>query len=190
VASVLLRKIAESIVDAATETTFWEALSAQSRADIQGQLLSAIELEPETHLRKRLCDTVATVATIIFSSENAATAWPELWTHMYSWVKDGSYTHQVSSLLLFELLGEYIAVEMFESFPVFADIFAEKLREDAAPLVNRVAAAKAAVGVIVNIEPKHSHMDLFVHLLPDIIRVFVQAVESDDHESSEVLIPF
>jgi hypothetical protein len=183
--AVLLRRVLNEVVDESEHTWYWEILKPESRLVIQEQLLAATETEPENSNRRKVCDTLAQVALMVFALGDP---WGELWGRMHAWVTSASYPLQSASLLLFEYLGEHIAETMQDSFPTFAGIFMARLTDAAAPLQVRASACTAAISVMVSMPPRSSALDHFTPLIPHFMTVFLASEAAKDDDRSITLI--
>ena len=147
------------------EEPLWPALDAPARAAICGEMLAALPAESERKVRLALCELVAYTASSALEEDGGG--WPALWPFMHQCVSAPNPALQESALTIFERLGPTIAESMESSFASFRDVFLSRLRDAAAPLDVRVAAARAAVSLLTSCAA--SQRDTFSAVLPEVL---------------------
>ena len=160
------------------DAPLWPQLDAASRAGLCAEMLSALPAEVDRKVRLSLCELVAYTASNALEDDGGG--WPALWPFMQQCVSAPNPALQEAALTIFERLGPMIAEMMESSFASFRDVFLSRLRDAAAPLDVRVAAARAAVSLLTSCAA--SQREIFSAVLPEVLSLLngVAAAPKDE----------
>ncbi|XWS71068.1 hypothetical protein CRYUN_Cryun03dG0105100 [Craigia yunnanensis] len=180
-AAILLRKLLTH-----DDSYIWPRLNISTRSSLKSVLLSQIQVETTKTLSKKLCDTVAELASSILP-ENG---WPELLPFMFQCVSSDSPRLQESAFLIFAQLSQYIGDVLTPFIKDLHAVFLRCLSESSNADV-KIAALNAAINFIQCLTSS-SDRDRFQDLLPAMMRTLMEALnngnEATAQEALELLI--
>ncbi|KAE8677193.1 Calcium ion binding [Hibiscus syriacus] len=180
-ATILLRKLLTR-----GDSYIWPRLNISTQTSLKSVLLSQIQSETTQTLSKKLCDTIAELASSILP-ENG---WPELLPFMFQCVSSDSPRLQESAFLIFAQLSQYIgdvlAPFVNDLHAVFLKCLTESSNEDV-----KIAALDAVIHFIQCLT-NSSDRDGFQDLLPAMVKTLTEALnngnEATAQEALELLI--
>ncbi|KAE8665105.1 ethylene-responsive transcription factor RAP2-11-like [Hibiscus syriacus] len=180
-AAILLRKLLTR-----DDSYIWPRLNISTQSSIKSVLLSQIQVDSAKNLSKKLCDTVAELASGILP-ENG---WPELLPFMFQCVSSDSPKLQESAFLIFAQLSQYIGDVLTPFIKDLHAVFLRCLSESTNPDV-KIAALNAVINFIQCLDSS-SDRDRFQDLLPAMMRTLTEALnngnEATAQEALELLI--
>ncbi|GMI97486.1 EMBRYO DEFECTIVE 2734, (karyopherin enabling the transport of the cytoplasmic HYL1 [Hibiscus trionum] len=180
-ASILLRKLLTR-----DDSYIWPRLNINTQSSLKSVLLSQIQVESAKNLSKKLCDTVAELASSILP-ENG---WPELLPFMFQCVSSDSPKLQESAFLIFAQLSQYIGDVLTPFIKDLHAVFLRCLSESTHADV-KIAALNAVINFIQCLTSS-SDRDRFQDLLPAMMRTLTEALnngnEATAQEALELLI--
>ncbi|TYJ30113.1 hypothetical protein E1A91_A06G112400v1 [Gossypium mustelinum] len=180
-AAILLRKLLTR-----DDSYIWPRLNISTQSSLKSVLLSQIQVETTKNLSKKLCDTVAELASSILP-ENG---WPELLPFMFQCVSSDSPKLQESAFLIFAQLSQYIGDVLTPFIKDLHTVFLRCLSESSNADV-KIAALNAVINFIQCLTSS-SDRDRFQDLLPAMMRTLTEALnngnEATAQEALELLI--
>ncbi|MBA0568447.1 hypothetical protein Golob_005943 [Gossypium lobatum] len=180
-AAILLRKLLTR-----DDSYIWPRLNISTQSSVKSVLLSQIQVETTKNLSKKLCDTVAELASSILP-ENG---WPELLPFMFQCVSSDSPKLQESAFLIFAQLSQYIGDVLTPFIKDLHTVFLRCLSESSNADV-KIAALNAVINFIQCLTSS-SDRDRFQDLLPAMMRTLTEALnngnEATAQEALELLI--
>ncbi|PPD84033.1 hypothetical protein GOBAR_DD19034 [Gossypium barbadense] len=180
-AAILLRKLLTR-----DDSYIWPRLNISTQSSLKSVLLSQIQVETTKNLSKKLCDTVAELASSILP-ENG---WPELLPFMFQCVSSDSPKLQESAFLIFAQLSQYIGDVLTPFVKDLHTVFLRCLSESSNADV-KIAALNAVINFIQCLTSS-SDRDRFQDLLPAMMRTLTEALnngnEATAQEALELLI--
>ncbi|MBA0747815.1 hypothetical protein Gogos_004697 [Gossypium gossypioides] len=180
-AAILLRKLLTR-----DDSYIWPRLNISTQSSLKSVLLSQIQVETTKNLSKKLCDTVAELASSILP-ENG---WPELLPFMFQCVSSDSPKLQESAFLIFAQLSQYIGDVLTPFIKDLHTVFLRCLSESSNADV-KIAALNAVINFIQCLTSS-SDRDRFQDLLPAMMRILTEALnngnEATAQEALELLI--
>ncbi|KAG4195302.1 hypothetical protein ERO13_A06G103600v2 [Gossypium hirsutum] len=180
-AAILLRKLLTR-----DDSYIWPRLNISTQSSLKSVILSQIQVETTKNLSKKLCDTVAELASSILP-ENG---WPELLPFMFQCVSSDSPKLQESAFLIFAQLSQYIGDVLTPFIKDLHTVFLRCLSESSNADV-KIAALNAVINFIQCLTSS-SDRDRFQDLLPAMMRTLTEALnngnEATAQEALELLI--
>ncbi|XP_078437509.1 ARM repeat superfamily protein [Wolffia australiana] len=178
--AVLLRKQLSS------SSELWPRLSPSAQSDLKSLLLSSVQRESLKSISKKLCDTVAELASALLPDA----AWPEFLPFIFQCVTAADSPRiQESALLIFSQLAQYIADLLVPHLATLHAVFIACLAASVADV--RIAALGAAINLIQCL-PSAADRDKFQDLLPAMMLTLTEALNSGQEaiaqEALELLI--
>ncbi|CAN6454217.1 unnamed protein product [Victoria cruziana] len=173
-AAILLRKQITR-----DDSFIWPSLSAQTQVTIKSSLLSCLQREDTKTIIKKLCDTIAELASSIVPEGQ----WPELLPFMFQCVTSDSPRLKESSLLMFAQLSQYIGDILLPHLSTLHSVFYQCLASSA-PSEVRIAALSATINFIQTIESP-SDRDCFQDLLPPMMQTLTEALNRAEETTAQ-----
>lgn len=168
------------------DTFIWPRLSPNTQSVIKSHLLGCVQQEQTKSITKKLCDTVAELASSILPDGG----WPELLPFMFQCVTSDSPRLQESALLMFAQLAQYIGETLIPHLDTLHNVFLQCLSTSSNPDV-RIASLGASINFIQCLSSA-SDRDKFQDLLPSMMQTLTEALnsgqESVAQEALELLI--
>lgn len=172
--AVLLRKQ----LDKKSSAFLWPRLSPATRSALKTELILCLQREETWGVIKKVCDTVAELATVILVA-----SWPELVAFMFSWASSESPRLKESALILFGELCDYMQPHVATLRSVFQECLAPASTMDV-----RVAALRTTAKFAESL----GDIETFQHLVPDMKGVLTDALNKGDEavamEALEVFV--
>ncbi|CAA7399284.1 unnamed protein product [Spirodela intermedia] len=172
--AVLLRKQLTSTGD------IWGRLAPSTQSDLKSVLLASVQREEVKSISKKLCDTVAELASILLPDN----AWPEFLPFMFQSVTADSPRIQESSLLIFSQLAQYIGDILLPHLSTLHSVFLTCLSSATAVPDVRIAALGASINFIQCL-PSSSDRDRFQDLLPAMMLTLTEALNSGQEATAQ-----
>ena len=172
--AVLLRKQLTSSGD------LWSRLSPTAQSDLKSVLLVSVQREDIKSISKKLCDTVAELASLLLPDN----AWPEFLPFMFQSVTADSARIQESSLLIFSQLAQYIGDLLLPHLNTLHSVFITCLSSATSTPDVRIAALGAAINFIQCL-PSASDRDRFQDLLPAMMHTLTEALNSGQEATAQ-----
>ncbi|XP_061343320.1 uncharacterized protein LOC133289409 [Gastrolobium bilobum] len=161
------------------DSFLWPNLSLSTRPTLQSLLLSSLHQEPVKSIAKKLCDTVAELASALLADDPAA--WPDLLPLLFQWVTSPDPRLQEIALLIFAQLAHYIGETLVPQLSTLHSVFLRCLGSSTASDV-RIAALAASIHFVQCLSTP-SDRDRFQDLLPLMMQTLTEALNSG-HEST------
>lgn len=149
---------------------------------LQTEVLHAIAAEPETAVRRQICDTVSELAIAVCSTEQG---WPELFQFLVSCVSAEAAQLRESGLFIFGNIATISSAILEDKADLVLQVCTKTLADPAANV--RVMAMYAAASLITSLpeasqqRPFHTLMPAFLQLLNDLLR-------ADEQEDAEKVL--
>lgn len=176
-AAVLLRKIITK-----DDVSLWPQLGPATQAGLKLQLLQCVQQEQVKSILKKLCDTVAELASGLLEEGQ----WPELLPFMFQCVSSPSGLLQESALLIFGQLAQYIGPTLRPYLATLHGVLHKCLASGSGPDV-RIAALRATAAFIQTLEPG-PELDGFQDLLPGMMQTLSLALEAKEEGAAQAAL--
>ncbi|RWW57492.1 hypothetical protein BHE74_00035710 [Ensete ventricosum] len=185
--ALLLRKLLTYRVGSSASDAdlsyLWPRLSPSSQASLKSLLLSALHLETDRSVSKKLSDTISALASSLLPDS----AWPELLPFLFHAVSapDSPRLHE-SALLIFSQLAFYLADDtsfVGHHLSTLHSILLASLSHPSSSDV-RIAALSASVNLIMALESA-SDRDRLADLLSAMIRTLTESLNSGQEATAQ-----
>jgi len=175
--SVLLRR---SVIS--SDSSLWPLISAQTQQTVKVQLLEALEAEQLNHIRKKLSDAIAEVASTIFEAQGK---WDELLPYMFKCTKSPNDGQREAALNIFQQLALDIGESMRPHFPVLKEVLNEGLND--AVMKVRLAAMNATASFLQVLDQPEERAQ-FQLLTPQMLATISAALNNKQEEDARCAI--
>lgn len=149
------------------------------------ELLRAVEQEPVTSVRHKVCDTVGELAVVILEKGQ----WVELLPQLLAYAKSPDAGHRESGYLIFAQLSGYLPNLMKTFYTTLVPLYQEALA-DAQSVRVRVAALMATTTMLTALDPQER--EGLTGLIPTMLETILAGIMAHEDESTrsalEVLI--
>ncbi|KAF7819275.1 importin-5-like [Senna tora] len=168
------------------ESYLWPQLQSSTQSSLKLVLLNCLQSEDVKSITKKLCDTVAELASGILPDGG----WPELLPFMFQCVTSDSLKLQEAALLIFAQLAHYIGETLAPQLGTLHSVFLQHLSSSKSSDV-RIAALGASINFIQCLSSS-ADRDRFQDLLPLMMQTLTEALnggqEATAQEALELLI--
>ncbi|XP_057956475.1 uncharacterized protein LOC131149758 [Malania oleifera] len=169
------------------DSFLWPRLSPATQSSLKSILLSCVQSVEANTISKKICDTIAELASAILN-ENG---WPELLPFMFQCVSSDSPKLQESAFLIFAQLAQYIGETLIPHIKSLHSVFLQCLSSASSSSDVKIAALNAAINFVQCLE-NSADRDRFQDLLPAMMRTLMEALnggqEATAQEALELLI--
>lgn len=172
ISAILLRKVI-------SKDKLWTSLLPASQTSIKVQLLECVQGEPDRSIGKKLCDTIAELATGILEDSQ----WPELLPCMFQWVSNPNDILKERALLIFGELAQYITASLMHNLDTILSVFQHCLAPETSHDV-RIAALRASANFIQSLETPQER-DKFQKLLPSMLQTLTISLNSQEESIAQ-----
>lgn len=177
-AAVLLRRLFSSEF-----LEFYKGLPEESQGQLLQQLLLAIQQDVTPNLRRKICEVVAEVARSLID-DDGNNQWPEFLQFLFQCANSPMPQLQESALRMFASVPQIFGNQETQYLDLIKQMLAKSLEPTADPEV-RFQAVRA-VGAFILRHDKEKEATIFRHfadLLPRMIMITAESIESQDDES-------
>ncbi|XP_022966144.1 importin-5-like [Cucurbita maxima] len=154
------------------DSYLWPRLTPSTQSTLKSVLLSSLQTEESKSISKKLCDTIAELASGILPDGG----WNELMPFIFQCVTSDSAKMQESALLIFAQLAQYIGETLVPHLDTLHSVFSQCLGSSKTADV-RIAALGAAINFIQCLSSA-SDRDRFQNLLPLMMQTLTEALNS------------
>ncbi|KAG6595497.1 importin-5-like [Cucurbita moschata] len=154
------------------DSYLWPRLTPSTQSTLKSVLLSSLQTEESKSISKKLCDTIAELASGILPDGG----WNELMPFIFQCVTSDSAKMQESALLIFAQLAQYIGETLVPHLDTLHSVFSQCLSSSKTADV-RIAALGAAINFIQCLSSA-SDRDRFQNLLPLMMQTLTEALNS------------
>lgn len=165
----------------------WPRLSPATQSSLKSIFLACVQQEEAKTILKKLCDTIAELASGIL----AENGWPELLPFMFNCVSSDSPKLQESAFLIFAQLAQFIGETLIPHIKSLHTVFLQSLSSSTSSSDVKIAALSATINFVQCLESS-SDRDRFQDLLPAMMRTLMEALncgqEVTAQEALELLI--
>ncbi|KAL1215898.1 Transportin-1 [Cardamine amara subsp. amara] len=178
--AVLLRKQLTRTGDDDDSAFIYPRIGESTRSTIKSVLIASLQQESTKSIAKKLCDTIAELASAILP-ENG---WPELLPFMFQCVVAANNVNlQEYALLIFSRLAQYIGETLIPYLNTLHSVFSQSLRNSTSADV-RITALGATINFIQCLS-KASDRDVFQDLLPLMMQTLTEALNSGQEATAQ-----
>ncbi|GLJ16157.1 hypothetical protein SUGI_0269600 [Cryptomeria japonica] len=164
----------------------WSKLDERSRHVVKEQMLICLQREEIKSVSRKLCDTVAELATSISEEDE----WPELLSFLFQCVNSEVLHLKEIALLVLGQLAQYMSSQLYRHLSVLHGIFQQTL-SPSMPGDVRLAALRAIASFVQSLESSQDR-EVFQDLLPGMMETLTRALELQEEaiaqEALEMLI--
>ncbi|RKO93397.1 armadillo-type protein, partial [Blyttiomyces helicus] len=160
----------------------WESIDAQTRDQMKQTFLDVMVTEPGRLVRHSVARVISEVAKVELSQGR----WTELITFLYGCCRSPSAGHREAGVYVLFTLFEVIADKLQEHIPQMFALFSQTLA-DPESLEVRITTVRALGKLADFLEPDtpiENEIQLFRGLLPGMITVIQQCLDSGDERSA------
>lgn len=161
------------------DSYLWPRLSPSTQSTLKSVLLSSLQTEESKSISKKLCDTIAELASGILPDGG----WNELMPFIFQCVTSDSSKLQESALLIFAQLAQYIGETLVPHLDTLHSVFSQCLASSKTGDV-RIAALGAAINFIQCLSSA-SDRDRFQNLLPLMMQTLTEALNSGQEATAK-----
>lgn len=172
--AVLLRKLITK-----DDVSLWPRLSSATQSLVKSQLLYSVRQELDRSIVKKLCDTVAELATSILDEG----LWPELLPFMFQCVSSDTERLQESAFFMFAQLAQYVCPQLWPHLPTLHSVLRERLASSTSSEV-RIAALRAATSFVQTLQNPDDR-ERFQDLLPGMMQTLSLALGSNEESIAQ-----
>eukprot|EP00271_Cylindrocystis_brebissonii_P019237 TRINITY_DN5787_c0_g1_i1.p1 TRINITY_DN5787_c0_g1~~TRINITY_DN5787_c0_g1_i1.p1 ORF type:complete len:1153 (+),score=248.27 TRINITY_DN5787_c0_g1_i1:117-3461(+) len=169
--AVLLRKVF-------SKDKIWGNMDGSTQAMVKVELLQCVQMEADKSIIRKLCDTVAVLATEILEKGT----WPELLPFMFQCVSGSDDRLKEASLLIFAHLAAEIAETLTPYLDTLLTLFQQCLSQSTNSDV-RITALRASTTFIQTLEGKE--LEKFHALLPSMLQTLTLALNNKEEEAAQ-----
>ncbi|CAK9319735.1 unnamed protein product [Citrullus colocynthis] len=161
------------------DSYLWPRLTPSTQSTLKSVLLSSLQTEESKSISKKLCDTIAELASGILPDGG----WNELMPFIFQCVTSDSSKLQESALLIFAQLAQYIGETLVPHLDTLHSVFSQCLASSKTGDV-RIAALGAAINFIQCLSTA-SDRDRFQNLLPLMMQTLTEALNSGQEATAK-----
>ncbi|XP_038881667.1 importin-5-like [Benincasa hispida] len=161
------------------DSYLWPRLTPSTQSTLKSVLLSSLQTEESKSISKKLCDTIAELASGILPDGG----WNELMPFIFQCVTSDSSKLQESALLIFAQLAQYIGETLVPHLDTLHSVFSQCLGSSKTGDV-RIAALGAAINFIQCLSSA-SDRDRFQNLLPLMMQTLTEALNSGQEATAK-----
>ncbi|XP_022978077.1 importin-5-like [Cucurbita maxima] len=161
------------------DSYLWPRLSPSTQSTLKSVLLSSLQTEESKSISKKLCDTIAELASGILPEGG----WNELMPFIFQCVTSDNSKLQESALLIFAQLAQYIGETLIPHLDTLHSVFSQCLGSSKTGDV-RIAALGAAINFIQCLSSA-SDRDKFQNLLPLMMQTLTEALNSGQEATAK-----
>ncbi|KAG6603486.1 Importin-5, partial [Cucurbita argyrosperma subsp. sororia] len=161
------------------DSYLWPRLSPSTQSTLKSVLLSSLQTEESKSISKKLCDTIAELASGILPEGG----WNELMPFIFQCVTSDNSKLQESALLIFAQLAQYIGETLVPHLDTLHSVFSQCLGSSKTGDV-RIAALGAAINFIQCLSSA-SDRDKFQNLLPLMMQTLTEALNSGQEATAK-----
>jgi len=156
--------------------SLWPNISFQTQGVVRETLLSTIEAEKSSHIRNKISDCIATLASHLYETGQ----WPELLPFMFKCTKSQLEFHRETALQIFSDIAPDIGEQLRPHFNVLKDVLATGLNDSS--LKVRVAALCATANFLAVLsEPnERAHFQQFIPLMLGVVSTSLNANQEEE----------
>lgn len=173
-ATILLRKQLTR-----DESFIWPHLTESTRSTVKNILLSALQSAESMSSIKKLCDTIAELASSLIPDNQ----WPEILPFMFQCVTSTAPRLQESAFLMFSQLAQFIGETLIPHITNLHSVFLNVLNNSPYPDV-KIAALSAVINFIQCLSSSNDR-DRFQDLLPAMMRTLTEALNSGQEATAQ-----
>jgi len=180
-AAVLLRRIYTSSFE-----EFWPLFPPEAQAQLKERTLLSIQNEQDGVLRKKICEAAAEFARNLLDEEGN-NLWPDILTLIFKCADVGSVEMKESALLIFSIVPGIFGNQQNQHIDSIKRMLQQNLADQTNSVV-RFTAARATVAFILANDTETSILNHFKDLLPSIVQIMAESLQTDDDTLLKCLI--
>jgi len=180
-AAVLLRRIYTSNFD-----EFWPLFPPESQAALKTQMLLSIQQESDQTVRKKICECAAEFSRNLLDEEGNNT-WPDVLKFLFECANSSKGELRDSALIIFSNVPGIFGKQQAHYLEVIKQMLHRCLTDQSDAGV-RASAAKASVAFILSNDGEHAVLAQLKDILPFIIQVVTESIQTDDDSLLKCLI--
>jgi hypothetical protein len=180
-AAVLLRRIYTASFE-----EFWPQFPPEAQAQLKERTLLSIQSEPNAALRKKICECGAEFARNLLDDEGNNT-WPEILKFLFECASIGNVEMKESALIIFSIVPGIFGNQQNQYIDNIKQMLHQCLIDPSNAGV-RFTAARATVAFVLANDSETSVLNHFKDLLPFIIQIVAESLQTDDDTLLKCLI--
>mmetsp|Transcript_3719 Transcript_3719/g.9358 ORF Transcript_3719/g.9358 Transcript_3719/m.9358 type:complete len:1094 (+) Transcript_3719:94-3375(+) len=176
---VTVRSLAAIMIRKRINRTLYDKLSPQTQQSVRSTLITSVQIETETPVRRKIADTTGEVASMILEEYD----WPEMMPFLLDSAKTFQATLRESSMLIFSRLALVIGEKLLGNMGPIKEMLSATLADPESKEV-RLAALSATGCLVQSLSNMEPQMQNLTDLIPHMVQVLTSALNEQDEETA------